>query len=289
VWLVVALVVCFFAGIQTRPDAPGPADPAADAVGTVLEPVQGFLGWIGHGVGGAWRFIGHVGQLERDNQALRQEAQAARTQRQQAEEWRQEAARLQALLGLRSQVDTPSVAARVIGRSPSPWFQTLTLGAGRRDGVMPGALALGPGGVLGQVYQVGLTTSQVLCLTDRLGRVGARLQPERARQVVGVCRGDGGTLCHMTYPDSGAQVKPGDTVVTSGYSHGSWFPPGLVVGQVVKVERRPQEASMALTIRPAVAADRAEEVLVLLPPVEPQAADEPPAAGQQPTAGEQQS
>ncbi|NUQ02134.1 MAG: rod shape-determining protein MreC, partial [Armatimonadetes bacterium] len=169
------------------------------------------------------------------------------------------------LLRLREAVDVPAVAARAIARGPSSWFRTLTIGVGRRDGIQPGSAVLAPGGLLGQVYQVSYASSQVLCLVDRLGSVGARLQPERARQVIGVCKGDGTSLCTLVYSNANADVRPGDAVVTSGQEQGSLFPPGLLIGHVVSIERRPDQSSLVCHIRPAVDPDLAEEVLVLTP------------------------
>ncbi|MDH4099623.1 MAG: rod shape-determining protein MreC, partial [Nitrospirota bacterium] len=44
--------------------------------------------------------------------------------------------RLRKLLDIRATLPTPSLAARVIGRNPSNWFNTLTIDMGSDDGVV---------------------------------------------------------------------------------------------------------------------------------------------------------
>lgn len=266
VWVVVLLLGCVLAGMQTRPRALGPASLPAEAAAAAARPAESLMtgvGGVAHRIGG---FFSHVMSLERENAALRERLEAAQANNERLAEALQETQRLRALLGLRGQVGGTSVAARAIGRSPSPWFRTLDLNVGRADGVRPGCAVVAPGGLVGQVYRVAAGSAKVLCLVDRQGSVGVRLQPDRARQVVGVCKGDGAELLTLTFGDPTAPLRPGDAVVTSGHESGSGFPAGLLVGHVVAAEARPQEQSVVAVIRPAVDMGRVEEVLVLLTP-----------------------
>lgn len=256
-WVVVGLAVCLLAGIATR------SEPLGGFVGRVLRPGEALLSSVGGAAGRAWQTVTHGGSLASENARLRAELERAQARGAQLDELAQENRRLSELLALGRTSGDRSVAARVIARSPSPWFQTLTLNVGTRRGATAGCAVLAPGGMLGQVFHAGPASCQVLCLTDRLGSVGARLQPPRARQVVGVARGDGNGLCHLAYGDPQADVRPGDAVVTSGLANGSAFPAGLLVGRVVSLERRPHDSSLVAAIRPAAEADRAEEVVVL--------------------------
>lgn len=265
-WLLVLLVGCVLAGIESRPPRLDQATPVADVASAVGRPFQSILIGLGENLKHGWRRIAQSGRLERDNARLSAQLADGRALRERLDEERQESARLRALVGLRERLPGRSVAARAVGRGPSPWFETLGLNIGRREGVGPGCAVLAPGGLVGQVYQANHRTSRVLCLTDREGRVGVRLQPERARGVVGVLQGSGGPLCTLAFPSSEADVRLGDPVVTSGQETGSLFPPGLLVGHVVGLERRPDESLLMLSVRPAVDLGQVEETLVLLAP-----------------------
>lgn len=264
-WIVVLLAGCLLAGMESRPQRLGGATPVGDVASSIGRPFQSVLTGLGDSLERAWSRIVRSGELERENARLRRQLAQSHGQYEQLVEWREEVARLRGLLELRDRAGGPTVAARAIGRGPSPWFETLALNVGRADGVAPGCAVLAPGGLLGQVYQVSARSSRVLCLTDRDGAVGVRLQPDRARHVVGVMKGTGGELCELSYAASEADVRPGDAAVTSGQEFGSLFPPGLLVGHVVTVERRPDESLLLAGVRPAVEVDRIEEVLVLLP------------------------
>ena len=263
VWVVVLLVICVLAGIQSHPGARD-TDAGTNAVSTALRPAQSAV-HAGQSVAGRWwSNLTHLGSLGGEIERAQREAAEGQRRQKEADELAQEVGRLRALLSLRDEVKLPGVAARAIARSPSPWFETLTLNVGTRDQVEPGAAVLAPGGLLGQVYQVSRYSCRVLCLTDRLGAVGARVAPARARQVVGVARGDGAGHCTLGCGQPEADVRPGDAVVSSGFDAGSAFPPGITVGYVLKVERRKPDSSLELTLRPAVDVNRVEEVLVLL-------------------------
>ncbi|MCC7495254.1 MAG: rod shape-determining protein MreC [Fimbriimonadaceae bacterium] len=264
-WYVLILVACLVAGMQSPPAARGPRGWPVEMVSTASQPAQSALSRVGRGVAGGWSLVAGLGDLHRQNQRLQQQLRQTQAQSEQLAEWKLEVERLRGLLAIREQVTRRAVTARVVGRGPSPWFRTLTVNAGRRDSVQVGAAVMAPEGLLGQVFEVSYASCRVICVSDRLGSVGARLQPERARQVVGVAKGDGSGRCLLTYSNAGAEVRAGDAVVTAGEEHGSLFPAGLLLGHVVLVERRPDQSSLLVRLQPAADPDAAEEVLVLLP------------------------
>ncbi|MBI5830941.1 MAG: rod shape-determining protein MreC [Armatimonadetes bacterium] len=263
-WWVLGLLLVLLVLRQTRPGQPA-TDVGTRAVDTTLRPARVALSATGGWLADTWGNLTHLRSLNRRSHAL--EGELARNQSQAAQlvELRAEVTRLRRLADLRQALDRPSVSARAIGRSPSPWFRTLTLNVGARRGVQTGCAVVAPEGLVGQVYQVAAGTCRVLCVVDRLGSAGVRLQPPPARSVVGVARGDGNNLCTLAYDGLEAKVNAGDVVVTSGQEAGSLFPAGLVVGRVAKVEKRPHESSMRLTIQPAVLPEQVEEVSILLP------------------------
>lgn len=276
VWFLVLLLGCVLAGVQSHSGSTGREALPNDLASRLTRPFRGLLTSIGNGLGRGGQFFRHVFELERENRELKEQLERARTEPERVAEWEREVQRLRQLLAMRDRLAEPAIAARVIGRSPSPWFQTLDLETGSRDGVRAGCAVVGPSGLVGQVYRVARTSSKVLCLTDRQGSVGARLQPDRVRDVLGVCRGEGQELLTMTCPNPTAQVRPGDAVMTSGHEHGSRFPAGLLIGHVLSVQPRPHESCLVLTVRPASELGRVEEVLVLLTAEESTATDSGP-------------
>ena len=101
--------------------------------------------------------------------------------------------------------------------------------------------------------------SKVVLLTDTQFSVAALVQrPRESGLVTGTLQG----LLRMRYLNEGAKILIGDIVVTSKLS--TSFPEGLLVGEVVRIERKTNMPSLECFIRPSVPLSQIEEVLVIL-------------------------
>lgn len=215
--------------------------------------------WTGRQFG--WLFRGRAlaeenRRLRAENGRLRQEAAALR-------EADTSARRLRQQLGFQETLPPTRLAADVLSYRPSPSFATMVLSRGSRDGVRPRGVVVTSRGLVGQVFDVGPTTSAVLLLTDASAAVGGRVQREASR-AAGVCRGTGGEMLSLNYLDRGADVKPGDTIVSSGLGgEQGVFPPGIPIGEVVGVENEASGATKRVEVRPFVTFHNLEEVYIL--------------------------
>jgi rod shape-determining protein MreC len=122
------------------------------------------------------------------------------------------------------------IFAPVVGRSAHHWWQQVTLGRGRQDGVNTGDIVTAPGGVVGRITSVSDRTSQVLLMSDPTSRVGVTLGRSRA---MGFMRGNNSKQGTIEFFDKVPDVKKGDQVFTSSFSQ--LFHPGYPVGRVVAV------------------------------------------------------
>ncbi|MEL6931414.1 MAG: rod shape-determining protein MreC, partial [Cyanobacteria bacterium J06600_6] len=72
-----------------------------------------------------------------------------------------------------SQIKSEStITAPIIGRSRDRWWNRVTLGKGRQDGVKPGYAVVGIGGLVGRITHVTAHTSKLLLVSDNTSRVG---------------------------------------------------------------------------------------------------------------------
>jgi rod shape-determining protein MreC len=117
-------------------------------------------------------------------------------------------------------------------------------------------LVVTPDGVAGKIIAVYPQSAQVLLITDPSSGAGSLLQDNR---IQGVLKGTGRGLCKLDYVMNEDAVSPGDRVVTSGLDQ--IFPKGLPLGTVVKVGEG--NIYKEIVVKPAVALDRLEEVLVV--------------------------
>jgi len=154
--------------------------------------------------------------------------------------------------------DQQVLASNVIGRDTTGLVRTLTLDRGTRDGLQVGMPVLTELGLVGRIYRVAATNSQVLLVSDTNSYVNALLQTSRGEgSIVGTASGD----LLMTFIPLDQEVKDGDSVVTSGI--GGKFPRGLLIGQVTNSRRDDSQLFQEAQVRSLVDFNRLEIVLVV--------------------------
>ncbi|WP_448379981.1 rod shape-determining protein MreC [Gloeomargarita sp.] len=163
---------------------------------------------------------------------------------------------LQQLLKYQQQMPLATVATTVVGRSAGHWWQQIWVGEGSTKGIMPGAVVLAPGGVVGRVLDVTPHTSRVLLVTDPSSKVGVMVNRSRA---MGILVGQGTEQTVVEFFDKNPDVKPGDALVTSPFS--TIFPAGIAVGKVESIDWRAMPAPRAV-VQLYAPVDRLEWVLV---------------------------
>jgi len=170
--------------------------------------------------------------------------------------------RLRSLLEFKKKVTRQVLAAEVIGKDPSLWFETIIMDKGTNDGVKQGMTVVVPEGIAGQVIDVAADYSKVLLIIDPNSAVDALVQRTRAR---GIIKGQSGGQCLFKYVLRKHEVRVGDRVVSTGLD--GVFPKGLGLGHVSGVVRRGAGIFQEVTVTPFVDFEKLEEVLVvLLPP-----------------------
>ncbi len=166
--------------------------------------------------------------------------------------------RLKRLLHFSPKVPDTYVAARIVGRDPSPWFQTVVIDRGRKHGVCKASPVIVAEGIVGRVISAGKYFSKVLLITDRSSAVDALVQNTRVR---GMVRGGNKDECSFVYTLRKDQVTPGEVIVSSGLDQ--VFPKGLVIGRIHHVEKEQSYLFQDITIETSVDFDQLEEVLVM--------------------------
>lgn len=238
-------------------------DPIAAVILDGMRPLQSVTAIAVDAVTGTWRTYVNLVGVTKENERLRRRVVELEQQAVHLAEVEQTDKRLEGLLNFRSTLDGDVQVARIIGRDPLPWFSTMTIDKGEADGVHKAAAVLSPFGVVGQIMTTGAHSARVLLITDHNSGVDAVVQRSRARGIVEGAL-DGG--CVMKYLKRGEDVEVGDRIVTSGLD--GIFPKGIIVGEVTHVTRGNRALLQVAEIKPSVALDRIEEVLVTRGPVQ---------------------
>jgi rod shape-determining protein MreC len=147
---------------------------------------------------------------------------------------------------------TTPVTARVVGRSPTVWYSTVTIDRGSGDGVRVDDPVVAAQGLAGKVTQTTPNAAQVTLITDADSAVTARVQPSSATGVVEPNVGNPNDL-QLDFLQRGAQIAEGQMVVTAGFSTGdlgSIFPPGIPIGHITRATVEEQQAYQRVHLAP---------------------------------------
>ena len=210
------------------------------AVSVVTAPVAGFFGRGG-------------GSGSSQVAALQQQIVRLRAELSQEQLSKGEYQQLSQLLQLSGRGGYRIVAARVIAIGQG-YAQTVTLDAGRRDGVQPQETVLDGQGLVGTVTEVNAQTCTVLLATDATSVVGVTLASSGQ---IGWVTGPGKTrsgsgLLRLQVLDANAAVSPGEQLVTSASVHDRPYVPGVPVGVISQVENQAGSLTALALVRPYV-------------------------------------
>jgi rod shape-determining protein MreC len=230
------------------------------AVFGIFSEVQRGANTVTAGVRTSWQDYFALRQVRSENEQLKQQLGELRVRLQEERGLAQQSQSLQKLLDLKTSTTLSTTAASVIAGGASPEFRTITIDKGTGDALHADMAVIAPAGVVGRVIQPSSRASKVQLLIDRNAAAGAIIERTRAQ---GVVVGTGADELRMDYVPGSADVKAGDTVVTSGID--GIYPKGFVIGQIQSVRRGAGEYS-AIVIRPAVDFTSLESVLVVLTP-----------------------
>lgn len=196
------------------------------------------------------------------NAELEEQLRNIRIENYELYEYKYEAQRLISLLDLKEQrQEFDLLSARVIARSPSNWYQTITINKGSKHGVKINMPVINVDGLVGRIVSVSPSSSQLYLLSDREVAVGVIIQ--KTRETNGVVEGLGkNELLRMINIPYYSTVEIDDIVITSGLSE--IYPKGIMVGKVSSVTREPNGLLLSAMIEPAVNFDTLEEIFIIL-------------------------
>lgn len=141
------------------------------------------------------------------------------------------------------------VPAEVIAVGPVQDFSwTVTIDAGRDDGIEQDMSVINGAGLVGRVLKTTASTSTVVLIVDQGSAVGGRVA---GTDEIGIVAGTGSQdLLEFELLDPMADVRVGDALVTFGSKGGRPYAPGLPIGEVVEVRGTGGMLTRVATVRP---------------------------------------
>ena len=233
---------------------------ARDWITGILSPLQYCLTQVTKPLNRFSALVRKFGHLPDENERLREEVRRLQGELELLREAVIENQHLREQL--RFERDNPSfkmLPTEVIGRDPSNLLRFIHVDRGKLDGVVRGMPVITPEGLVGRVTRVQDSSSMIMLLTDASSSVSGILRDSRATCMV---QGRTGRNPVMNYIPHDATVTVGDAVLTSGL--GGNFPKRLLIGYVIKVQRRDIDMFQEAEVQPAVDFNRLETVMILL-------------------------
>jgi len=218
-----------------------------------------FWNWVGESTTSRSEMI-----LELDRLKSEQLLTNARLQKLNALE--AENTRLRAILEARTQVRDRTRVAEIMSVDANPFSHSLVIDVGTRDGVSDGQALVDADGVVGQVIEAGLLTSQAMLISDTGHALPVEVNRNGLRTiVVGTGKID---QLRLPFVVNNADIVVGDLLVTSGL--GGAFPAGYPVAIVQSVTRVPHEAYAEVSAKPSASLGQVREVLLIFSAVLPE-------------------
>lgn len=217
--------------------------------------------------------VGNIAEVIGERDRLDKEAAMLRSRVRELEPLARENRELRDQLDYKKRLPLKTVACEVIARDDGyGWWQTIRLDKGREDGIAENMPVITPEGVVGRTTAVSGRTSDVLLISDRSFKASVRFETDGS---YGILNGGGVSLrgvhsagvlclpgvCRVDYLRKDLEIKDGELAVTSGL--GGIFPPGLVVGRVVRLA--PDETGLFQQgdVEPTADLGRLQRVLVV--------------------------
>jgi rod shape-determining protein MreC len=136
--------------------------------------------------------------------------------------------------------------ARVINNSTNASDNYITINRGAKDGVGKGMAVISGTGIVGRVEYVSAHFASVISVLSAKLKITARLKDGTNGYVMWDERSPD-ILVMIDVPQQGITVKKGDSVYTNNFSR--YFPPGIMIGTVVKIEQDKKKGMQVLYLR----------------------------------------
>lgn len=253
--LVLALLVASLVTITL--DARGGREGAMAAIGrglgAIIGPLQEGVAAVVRPVGSFATNVFRSGTLADENAALREQIATLRRQASGVNSLRRENEELHRLLGLSQRLGFQIMGATVTGEAPGNFEWAVYIDRGSVDGVTVDMPVIAFEGLVGRVVDVYPSSAKVMLIIDPDSSVSVRLDASGER---GVLQGQREEPLLFRLIDADTEVRPGETVETSGYTVEEGleglFPPSIPVGVVDSVEPHESNLTLEVRVRPRV-------------------------------------
>ncbi|WP_026572304.1 rod shape-determining protein MreC [Bacillus sp. UNC438CL73TsuS30] len=257
---IIILVALIGFSLRERSKLTWPEQFVKDSVGWV----QSLVSKPAYVVAGFFENLKDLESTYQENKELKSRVEQIVSLESQVQDLKKDNADLRNVLGEKKTLrDFKPLPATVIGRNPDRWHEMIIIDKGKINGIKQNMAVVTANGLIGKVKNVNQfsSTVQLLSAMDPKNRISAVVQGQK--NSFGFVEGfdsEKKLLQVKTIP-SGAKIKKGQTVVTSGL--GGVFPKDLPIGKVVEVKPDQYGLNQTALVKPGADFYDIQNVLVI--------------------------
>ncbi|MDO4617013.1 MAG: rod shape-determining protein MreC [Lachnospiraceae bacterium] len=238
-------------------------DPIKNGAGSILRPFQTGINRLGTILTDTRETARNKEELIAENEELLQQIEELKEQVTLKEEDEQELERLRELYDLdQNYSEYTKVAAQVISKDPSNWFDSFIINRGTEDGVDVNMNVITSGGLVGIVIEAGSHWASVRSVIDDNSNVSGMTMSTADNCIVSgdLTLKDDGKLS-FSQMNTENEIRSGEKIITSNIS--DKYLPGILIGTIDEVTEDSNHLTKTGTIIPAVDFRHIQEVLVI--------------------------
>lgn len=203
-------------------------------VGTPVRYVQKLCTGSGNSVGGKLSAVRNYDKIKDELEDLREKSADYAFLESEKERLERDNEELRKLLEMEQDLkEYKLVGASVIANDVTDWFDEITISVGTANGVSNGDVVICGDGLIGIVYNAGLVSSKVRCVTDEQNTLMCRIKrSDELVRVSGTTNENYSAELRLDRIPDSADLFAGDIIVTAD-SAGA-YPGGIVVGTVTE-------------------------------------------------------
>jgi len=254
----VAIVLVLLVAVFVVLNLTGWAGPFRGFFYSISAPVQKNLWRAGASVSDFFEAIFQTQNLKAENESLKRENQTLAARVAELSELKTENETLRTALGIGLEKDFRLVLSDVISKEVDQ--DVILINKGQKDGLAPGMPVVSEQKVLvGRILEVGDRFSKILLITDKDSSFDAKILDTKTG---GLLKGAGNFKLIFDFLPKESEIKEQDQVVTSAL--GGIFPEGILVGQILKVEKNDTESFQKAEVLPSFDIRELNSVFIII-------------------------
>ncbi|MCQ2501258.1 MAG: rod shape-determining protein MreC [Lachnospiraceae bacterium] len=237
--------------------------PVRNIAGTILLPFQKGVNTVGNLLTDTKNIARNKEDIIAENEDLKRQINELKERAVLKEEDEQELARLRELYALdQNYSEYSKIAAQVISKDPSNWFNSFIINRGTEDGVNVEMNVITNGGLVGIITEAGPHWASVRSIIDDNSNVSGMTMTTADNCIVSgdlTLKDEGKLSFYQMHTEN--QINSGEKIVTSNIS--DKYLPGILIGYIDEVTDDSNHLTKTGVIVPTVDFRHIQEVLVI--------------------------